>query len=126
VDGETRGSRLAARDRCRPLRGTYDARLDQGFQILHRWEVSAFGQTHGRHGGPPVTVTGTGEDAVAALRDLDDRLRGVPQPDGSRMEELQRRARLAYFQGAVDQWPDMTAGELERVIERAPGSRSRS
>jgi hypothetical protein len=32
---------------------------------------------------PPQTVTGRGVDEKAALRDLDDRLRGVPQPNGS-------------------------------------------
>ena len=42
------------------------------------------------------TVTGTGVDEVAALRNLDDRLRGVPQPNGSRMAERERRIRLAY------------------------------
>ncbi len=30
----------------------------------------------------PTTVTGTGVDETAALRALDDRLRGVPQPNG--------------------------------------------
>jgi hypothetical protein len=86
----------------------------------HRWEVCARGETHGRHGDPPITATGFGKDEKAALRDLDHRLRGVPQPDGSRLEELRRRARLAYFQGAVDRCPEMTAAELERVIARAP------
>lgn len=44
----------------------------------------------------PVTVSGFGEEDIAALRDLDDCQRGVPQPERSRMEELWRRARLAY------------------------------
>ena len=85
------------------------------------WSVTAFGQTHGRHGGPPISVTGIGEDEVAALRDLNDRLRGVPQPDGSRMDQLWRRARLAYVQGAQETWPDMTADELGRVVTRYRG-----
>ena len=41
-----------------------------------------------------------GRDEAAALRDLDDRLRGVPQPNGSRMAERERRFRLAYLGGA--------------------------
>ena len=40
------------------------------------------------------SVTGTGVDEIAALLNLDDRLRGVPQPNGSRMAERERRLRL--------------------------------
>ncbi len=69
----------------------------------------------------PQTVTGTGDDATAALRDLDDRLRGVPKPDGSRMDELRRRLRLAYVDGAEEWARDnigrgSTTDELGRVI----------
>ena len=85
----------------------------------HAWSVTARGPHPGR-GKVPVTVTGTGEDETAALRDLDDRLRGVPRPDGGRMDELRRRARLEFVAGAQEQWPDMTADDLERVIRRAP------
>ena len=49
---------------------------------------------------PPLTVSGIGVDETYALRDLDDRLRGVPQPNGSRMAERERRIRLAYIEGA--------------------------
>ena len=87
--------------------------------LTHRWSVTAFRRDRGRLA-TPETVTGTGDDEVAALRDLDDRLRGVPQPDGSRMDELRRRTRLAYVQGAAETWPEMTADELGRVIRRAP------
>lgn len=71
----------------------------------------------------PQTVQGTGETETAALRALDDRLRGVPQPDGSRMAERERRIRLAYLEGAED-WSRETTGrslsqaELDRVIGR--------
>lgn len=41
----------------------------------------------------------------AALRDLDDRLRGVPKPDGGRLEELRRRLRQAYFEAAEEAAP---------------------
>jgi len=44
---------------------------------------------------PPQTVAGTGADETAALRDLDDRLGDVPQPNGSRMAERERRLRMA-------------------------------
>lgn len=74
----------------------------------------------------PQTVSGTGEDEIAALRALDDRLRGVPKPDGSRMDELRRRLRLAYVDGA-EEWTrenvgrQMTGDELGRVIGRYVG-----
>jgi hypothetical protein len=73
-----------------------------------------------------VTVSGTGEDEAAALRDLDNRLRGVPKPDGTPMDELRRRLRLAYVDGA-DDWTrenrgrDLRTDELERVIARYAG-----
>ena len=85
----------------------------------HAWSVSAIAPHPGR-GKKPTTVTGTGDDATSALRDLDDRLRGVPHPNGSRMDELWARCRLAYVAGAFERWPTMTAGELIRVIDRAP------
>ncbi len=67
------------------------------------WTVTAIGPHPGR-GKQPEAVTGTGDDEAAALRDLKARLRGVPQPDGSRMDSLRRRLRLAYPDG-----PDVTA-----------------
>ena len=76
-------------------------------------------------GKPPATVTGTGPDEAAALRDLDDRLRGVPQPEGSRMAERERRIRLAYLGGAEEHSREtlgrgLTEDELEGVIRRMP------
>lgn len=55
----------------------------------HAWSVTARSGSRGR-GRPPVTVSGTGETEDDALRDLDDRLRGVPRPDGVRRDELER------------------------------------
>jgi hypothetical protein len=55
----------------------------------HAFSVTARGPHPGR-GKAPVTGSGTGEDEAAALRDLDDRLRGVPKPDGTRLDELRR------------------------------------
>ena len=75
---------------------------------------------------PAQIVTGTGEDETAALRALDDRLRGVPQPDGGRMDELRRRLRFANADGA-EEWSRQNAGrnltddELSGVLERYTG-----
>jgi len=74
----------------------------------------------------PHTVQGTGDTENAALRTLDDRLRGVPQPNGSVMEARERRIRLAYLQGA-EEWSrensgrPLTEDQLEGVIRRFPG-----
>ena len=71
----------------------------------------------------PQTVTATGVDETAALRDLNERIRGVPQPHGSRMAERERRLRLAYLEGA-ESWPreaigrGLTERELEGVVRR--------
>lgn len=74
----------------------------------------------------PQYVSGTGEDEVAALRDLDDRLRGIPKPDGTRLDAMRRRLRFAYVEGAeewtagnVGRW--LTMDELGRVIGRYVG-----
>jgi hypothetical protein len=91
----------------------------------HAFSVTARGPHPGR-GKAPVTVSGTGEDEAAALRDLDDRLRGVPKPDGTRLDELRRRLRFAYVDGA-EEWTRANAGrgltrdELGRVIGRYSG-----
>ena len=49
-------------------------------------------------------------DETAVLRDLDNRLRGVRQPDGSRMAERERRIRLAHLESAEEL--------VQRVLER--------
>ena len=72
------------------------------------WSVTARSVAASRRR-PPQTVTGTGEDETSALRALDDRLRGVPQPNGSRMAERERRIRLAYIEGA-EGWSRETVG----------------
>ena len=86
------------------------------------WSVTARSVAYSRHE-PPQTVTGTGVDETAALRNLADRLRGVPQPDGSRMAERERQIRLAYLE-AAEEWSRESVGrglsksELDRVIRR--------
>lgn len=88
----------------------------------HLWFVTARDGTRGR-GRLPVTASGSGVDETAALRDLNDRLRGVPQPDGSRFDEFRRRARLRYLAGA-EEWTRRELGrglrvdELARVVAR--------
>jgi hypothetical protein len=74
------------------------------------WSVTARGPHPGR-GKAPQTISGVGEDEAASLRDLDVRLRGVPKPDGTRLEELRQRLRLAYVEGA-EEWTreDVGAG----------------
>jgi hypothetical protein len=94
----------------------------------HGWTVSAVNERTTGRGKLPQTVTGTGEDEAAALRDLDDRLRGVPQPAGSQMAELRRRTRLAYVEGA-EEWTQrelgrgLTSEELGWISQRYGGRR---
>ena len=64
------------------------------------WSVTARSVAYSRHR-PPQTVTGTGDSETAALRALDDRLRGVPEPNGSRMAERERRFRLTYIEAVI-------------------------
>jgi hypothetical protein len=72
------------------------------------WSVAARTVAYSRRK-PPTTVTGAGETETAALHNLDDRLRGVPQPNGSRMAERERGVRLAYVEGA-EEWSRVTTG----------------
>jgi hypothetical protein len=75
---------------------------------LHAWTVSAVNERTTGRGKIPQTVTGTGADEAAALSDLDDRLRGVPHPDGSRMDALRARIRLTYIEGTrASSGPDL-------------------
>jgi hypothetical protein len=97
---------------------SYDSRLAT-------WSVSAWGPQPGR-GKVQHTVTGTGDTEVAALCDLDARLRGAPKPNRDRMEELRRQLRMAYIEGAeafsretLDR--ALTPDELGRVIGRYAG-----
>jgi len=90
-----------------------------------RWSVTAVGPHPGR-GKLPTYVSGSGADEIAALRDLDGRLRGVPKPDGTRMDALRARLRLAYVEGA-EGWSrehtgrSLTSDELTGVLVRYQG-----
>ena len=95
-----------------------------------RRQMGAFRVTaRGPHPGRakvPQTVTGTGEDETAALRDLDAALRGAKRADGSYLEDLRKLLRLVYVD-AAKQWTRenvgraMTPDELGRVIGRYVG-----
>ncbi|HEX7949775.1 MAG TPA: hypothetical protein VF494_05455 [Candidatus Limnocylindrales bacterium] len=90
------------------------------------WSVSAIDARSTGRGKLPRTVNGTGLTEVAALLDLNDRLRGVPKPSGTQLESLRRALRLAYVGGAEDHFRTevgrpLSAAELERIIERFPG-----
>jgi hypothetical protein len=93
--------------------------------MLGAWSVTAWRRDPGRLS-KPQTVTGTGPDEIAALRDLDGRRRGNPPGEGSRLEELRRRLRFAYVDGA-EEWSrenvgrSLTTDELGRVMGRYAG-----
>ena len=89
------------------------------------WSVTAWGPQPGR-GEARQAVIGTGDTPVAALRDLDDRLRSATKPNGGRMDELRRQLRMAYVDGAEALAREafdrgLTEDELGRVIERYEG-----
>jgi hypothetical protein len=90
-----------------------------------RWSVSAVGPDRGR-GKIPTYVTGYGLDELAALRDLDARLRGEHAAAPRKLDELRARLRLAYVAGAED-WTEreldrpLSTDELASVIGRFPG-----
>jgi hypothetical protein len=89
------------------------------------WSVTAWGPVSGRRQAPPG-VSGTGEDEAAALRDLNDRLRGVPKPNTARMDQLRRQLPMEYLDGAESVSRDnvgrgLTGDELGRMIERSVG-----
>src|SRR4051812_36043018 len=99
---------------CRPGWTVGPPTFDPG---VPGWSVTARSVASSRRK-PPQTVTGTGPDEAAARRALDVRLRGVPQPNGSRMAERERRLRLAYLGGAEQHSRDvlrrgLTEDELE-------------
>jgi hypothetical protein len=91
----------------------------------HGWSISAVGPHPGR-GRIPTSLSGFGDDELAAVRDLDARLRGERSGGPRRLDELRARLRLAYFDGAEDltrraRGRGITADELEGVIRRFPG-----
>jgi hypothetical protein len=114
---------LPARWRLGPVSRDPGALRSDGH--LGAFTVTARGPHPGR-GKVPQTVTGSGDDEIAALLDLDARLRGDKPADGSYLEELRARLRVAYLTGA-EEWTrehagrPMTAGELAGVVSRYRG-----
>lgn len=95
----------------------------------HSWSVSAVGSHSGR-GKMPRSVTGTGDDELSAVPDLDAELRGerIDRPPTS-LEALRARLRLAYLEGA-EEWSRqrlgraLTPDDLARVIRSFAGRKS--
>lgn len=91
------------------------------------WSISAVGPNRGR-GKLPTFVSGLGDNELAAVRDLDARLRGEHAEGPRRLDEFRATLRLSYLAGA-EEWAQaelqrrLTAHELERVVSRflAPG-----
>jgi hypothetical protein len=90
------------------------------------WSISAVGPNRGR-GKLPTFVSGFGVNELAAVRDLDARLRGEWSEGPRRLEELRARMRLAYVVGA-EEWAQremsrpLSSNELEGVVRRFPQS----
>lgn len=89
------------------------------------WSISAVGPDRGR-GKLPTFVSGFGEDELAAVRNLDARLRGEQAAGPRRLDELRATLRLSYLAGA-EEWArtelhrPLTPVELEGVVRRFPG-----
>ena len=89
---------------------------------IGRWSYTARGPHPGR-GKMPETITGTGEDELAAMIDL--RIRLAERRRDEKLAEIDRRGRAAFLDGAerglVASWVDgLTADEFERVRSRYP------
>jgi len=88
------------------------------------WTVAAIGPRTSRRNVPPECIEAQGEDETAALTYLALALK--ERYEAGRMDELRRRARLAYVVGAEDRSQNdagraLTDDELGRVIGRFPG-----
>ena len=89
---------------------------------IGRWSYTARGPHPGR-GKDPETITGTGEDELAAMIDL--RIRLDERRRAEKLEEIDRRGRAAFLEGAEAQSQaaegrPLTADELERVTKQYP------
>jgi hypothetical protein len=91
------------------------------------WSISAVGPNRGR-GKVPTFVSGLGENELAAVRDLDARLRGEHADGPRRLDEIRATLRLSYLAGA-EEWAQaelrrpLTTPELAAVVGRFPGLR---
>jgi hypothetical protein len=107
TDQDREAAWSAVHQACRPAGGLD---LQRSTPASGRGSVTARGPHPGRSMAPQ-TVSGTGENETAALRDLDDRLRGVPKPGGTSLDPLRRRLRLAYVDGA-ETWTRENLGRV--------------
>ena len=87
-----------------------------------RWTWTARGRHPGR-GKHPETITGIGEDELAAMIDL--RIRLDERRRDEKLAEIDRRGRAAFLEGAEErsrtvEGRPLTAYELERVTRRYP------
>ena len=90
---------------------------------IGRWSYTARGSHPGR-GKYPETITGTGEDELAAMVDL--RIRLDKRHRAEKLRDIDRRGRAAFLEGAEAQSQTaegrpLTADEPERVTKRYPG-----
>jgi len=89
---------------------------------IGRWSYTTRGPHPGR-GKYPETITGTGEDELAAMTDL--RIRLDERRKAERLDDIDRRGRAAFLEGAEAQSQaaegrQLMADELERVTKRYP------
>lgn len=87
-----------------------------------QWSIRARGPHPGR-GNAPETITGSGEDELAAMSYLAIALDELRRR--GRLEEIERRGRLAFLHGAeahshAAEGRPLSSSELERVAERFP------
>jgi hypothetical protein len=66
---------------------------------IGRWSYTARGSHPGR-GKDPETITGTGEDELAAMTDL--RIRLHERRKAERQDNIERRGRVAFLEGAEE------------------------
>jgi hypothetical protein len=91
---------------------------------IGRWSYTARAPHPGR-GKMPETITGTGEDELAAMIDL--RIRLAERQRDEKLAEIDRCGRAAFLEGAEErsrtaEGRPLTAYELERVTKRYPES----
>jgi hypothetical protein len=94
----------------------------------HAWSVTAGSPKYSGRLRSPATITGRGEDELAALTDLVIELRELRAVE-QRMA-IEAKARTAFLQGAEEHshttlGRPLTQDELERVLARYPRNRDR-
>jgi hypothetical protein len=92
-----------------------------------RWTVSSWSPVRGRRRPPEHTLTGEAVDEVGAVTDLAMALE--ERARSKRVDQLDRRGRLAYVAGAEEEsrrlGRPLTDEELDRVLRRFPADPGR-